>query len=223
MSTIDISEIKPNSFKYKEEAEIKIKEKLKELDLEKVEGEDVGVKTKQIKLVKKKPSWFEKVSRWFISEDVDDIKSYLIFDLIIPGVKDVTFDLVEMMLFGEKSGRRKRGGSSKVSYSGYYDRKDRRTRSKSRDRGRENSDTSTDYKDIIVEERGDAEDIVDRMQDLIDRNSKASIADLLDLVNLPSNFADVDWGWTNPRSISYRRVRDGYKIDVDRVKDIGDI
>nr|DAW72718.1 MAG TPA: hypothetical protein [Caudoviricetes sp.] len=222
MSTIDISEIKPNSFKYKEETEIKIKEKLKELDLEKVEGEDVGVKTKQIKLVKKKPSWFEKVSRWFISEDVDDIKSYLIFDLIIPGVKDVTFDLVEMMLFGEKSGRRKRG-SSKVSYSGYYDRKDRRARNRNRNRDREDSNTSTDYKDIVVEERGDAEDIVDRMQDLIDRNGKASIADLLDLVNLPSNFADVDWGWTNPRSISYRRVRDGYKIDVDRVKDIGDI
>ena len=222
MSTIDINDIKPNSFKYKEETEAKIKEKLKEIDLEKVEGEELGVKTKQIKLVKKKDSWFEKATRWFISEDVDDIKSYLIFDLIIPGVKDVTFDLVEMMLFGEKSGRRKRG-SSKVSYSGYYDRKDRRTRSKSRDRGRENSDTSTDYKDIVVEGRGDAEDIVDRMQDLIDRNGKASIADLLDLVNLPSNFADVDWGWTNPRSISYRRVRDGYKIDVDGVKDIGDI
>ena len=88
---------------------------------------------------------------------------------------------------------------------------------------REDKDTSTDYKDIIVEDRGDAEDIVDRMQDLIDRNGKASIADLLDLVNLPSNFSDVDWGWTNPKSISYRRVRDGYKIDVDRVKDIGDI
>lgn len=220
MSTIDINDIKPNSFKYKEEAAEKIKEKLKEIDLEKVEGEDVGVKTKQVKLVKKKPSWFEKAAKWFISEDVDDIKSYLIFDLIIPGVKDVTFDLVEMMLFGGKGSRKSRG-SSKVSYDGYYNRKERRARSKSRNR--EDKDTSTDYKDIIVEDRGDAEDIVDRMQDLIDRNGKASIADLLDLVNLPSNFADVDWGWTNPRSISYRRVRDGYKIDVDRVRDIGDI
>ena len=222
MSTIDINDIKPNSFKYKEETAEKIKEKLKDIELERAKGEELGVKTKQIKLVKKKDSWFEKAAKWFISEDVDDIKSYLIFDLIIPGIKDVTFDLVEMMLFGEKSSRKRRG-SSKVSYSGYYDRKERRSRSKSRSRDREDKDTSTDYKDIIVEDRGDAEDIVDRMQDLIDRNGKASIADLLDLVNLPSNFADVDWGWTNPRSISYRRVRDGYKIDVDRVKDIGDI
>lgn len=221
MSTIDINDIKPNSFKYKEETAEKIKEKLKDIELERVKGEELGVKTKQIKLVKKKDSWFEKVSRWFISEDVDDIKSYLIFDLIIPGIKDVTFDLVEMILFGEKSNRKRHSGSSKVSYSGYYDRKECRSRNKSR--YREDKDTSTDYKDIIVEERGDAEDIVDRMQDLIDRNGKASIADLLDLVNLPSNFTDVDWGWTNPRSISYRRVRDGYKIDVDRIKDIGDI
>ena len=222
MSTIDITDIKPNSFKYKEETAEKIKEKLKDIELERVKGEELGIKTKQIKLVKKKDSWIEKAAKWFISEDVDDIKSYLIFDLIIPGIKDVTFDLVEMILFGEKSNRKRRG-SSKVSYSGYYDRKERRSRSKSRSRDREDKDTSTDYKDIIVEDRGDAEDIVDRMQDLIDRNGKASIADLLDLVNLPSNFADVDWGWTNPRSISYRRVRDGYKIDVDRIKDIGDI
>ena len=222
MSTIDINDIKPNSYKYKEETAEKIKEKLKNIELERVKGEELGVKTKKIKLVKKKDSWFEKAAKWFISEDVDDIKSYLIFDLIIPGIKDVTFDLVEMMLFGEKSSRKKRG-SSKVSYSGYYDRKERRSRSKSRNRDREDKDTYIDYKDIIVEDRGDAEDIVDRIQDLIDRNGKASIADLLDLVNLPSNFADVDWGWTNPRSISYRRVRDGYKIDVDRVKDIGDI
>lgn len=222
MSTIDINDIKPNSYKYKEETAEKIKEKLKDIELERVKGEELGVKTKQIKLVKKKDSWFEKVAKWFISEDVDDIKSYLIFDLVIPGIKDVAFDLVEMILFGEKSSRKRRG-SSKISYSGYYDRKERRSRSKSRSRDREDKDTSTDYKDIIVEDRGDAEDIVDRMQDLIDRNGKASIADLLDLVNLPSNFADVDWGWTNPRSISYRRVRDGYKIDVDRVKDIGDI
>ena len=46
MSTIDINDIKPNSYKYKEETAEKIKEKLKDIELERVKGEELGIKTK---------------------------------------------------------------------------------------------------------------------------------------------------------------------------------
>ena len=76
-----------------------------------------------------------------------------------------------------------------------------------RNRSRHNFD------DIILDSRGEAEEVLSHLVDLVDDYGMASVADLYDLVGITSNFTDNKYGWTNLSSASVSRVRDGYLID----------
>ena len=74
----------------------------------------------------KKKSLGRRFSETFIGEDKETVKSYLLFDVIVPAVKDTISELVksaiDMILFGDTkaSNVRRRGGASYTSYGSYY-------------------------------------------------------------------------------------------------------
>jgi hypothetical protein len=45
---------------------------------------------------------------------------------------------------------------------------------------------------------------------------QASISDLYELVGITANFTDNKWGWTDLRSSSVSRARDGYLLNLPR-------
>lgn len=194
---------KPNSNKYKEEQ--------KEASEKKVEKIVRGtVKTK-------KKSEIKKFTDVFISEDASNVKNYLVMDVLIPAAKKAISDIVttgiDMLLYGE-SGRTKRNSpSSKVSYRDYYNRNrdDDRRYSSSR------TNTGYNYDDIVLETRGEAEDVLERMGELIDVYGQVTVADLYDLVGVTGNYTDNKYGWTNIRNAETIRVRDGYMLKLPKV------
>ena len=194
---------KPNSNKYKEEQ--------KEASEKKVEKIVRGtVKTK-------KKSEIKKFTDVFISEDASNVKNYLLMDVLIPAAKKAISDIVttgiDMLLYGE-SGRTKRNSqSSKVSYRDYYNRNrdDDRRYSSSR------TNTGYNYDDIVLETRGEAEDVLERMGELIDVYGQVTVADLYDLVGVTGNYTDNKYGWTNIRNAETIRVRDGYMLKLPKV------
>ena len=146
----------------------------------------------------------------FVPEDVDDVKSYIFEDIVVPAVKDIILDAVRAFLGVSGNSRGGRSStSSKISYRKYYDDRDRRDSGNvSRTR------TGYDYDDIILESRGEAEDVLERMDELIATYQVVSVADFYDLVGVSGNYTDNKYGWTDIRNASVIRVRDGYMIKL---------
>ena len=156
----------------------------------------------------KKKSGFGKLFGGLIADEASDIKTYLFKDVLMPTVKKTISDIVDMMLYG---GNGKRGKSSlpRVSYRSYYD-EPRIPRSEPR------PIQGYSYNEVILESRGDAEEVLSQLNDIIDTYNIASVADLYDLVGISGNYTDNRYGWTNLANADVVRTREGYMLKLPR-------
>ena len=203
-----MEEYKSNSHKSKENQKGSIPEK-------KVEKVIAGTAKS------KKKSEIQKFAGVFLPEDVDNVKSYILFDVIIPLIKRAISDTVEAILYPEgRSG--KTSTASKISYRSYYEKPDGRSRDynkpdgRSRDYNTFRTRTGYNYDDIILDNRGEAEDVLSRMDELISTYGLVSVADLYDLVGITGNYTDNKYRWTDIRSTSVIRVRDDYMLKLPK-------
>ena len=193
---------KPNSHKSKEENKALPDEREK---LEKIIKGTAKTKKNEIR----------KLKDVFISEDVKSVKSYILMDVLVPAIKDAIEDIVtngiRMVLRGETSAR-KSSSASKVSYNRIYDSKI------NNDRFARDSSPSLrySYDDIILESRGEAEDVITRMEEIIEEYGFVRVADLYDLVGITGDYTDNKYGWTSIRSAEPVRVRNGYMLRLPR-------
>jgi len=116
-----------------------------------------------------------------------------------------------MILYGGTRGGNRRSSADKISYRSYYDRGSSRREPDTRPLY-----NSYSYDDIILNSRGEAEDVLARMDELIDSYGLVRVADLYDLVGITGNYTDNKYGWTNIRNAQIVRVRDGYMIKMPR-------
>ena len=196
-----LEQYKPNSNKYKEEKALAEKRE------KKVEKVVTG------KVITKKEGFFSKMFKGFISEDAKDVKSYVFGDVLIPAIKkaisDIVTDGIDIILYGESRGKRGRSTAEKISYRSYYDRNDSHRRPVA-------SYNDYSYDSIILSSRGEAEEVLARMDELMDTYGLVSVADLKDLVGINGNYTDNKYGWTSIKSAEVVRVRDGYTIKMPR-------
>lgn len=199
------SDYKSNSNKSKEES---AKNQLTEKRAEKVV---TG------KVISKKKSGIKKITDEFISEDAKNIKSYVFGEVLIPAIKkaisDIVTDGIDMILYGESRGGSRRSSADRVSYRNYSSYSGGSYRRESEPR---TTYQSYDYNDIILDSRGEAEDVLARMDELIDSYGLVRVADLYDLVGITGNYTDNKYGWTNIRNAQIVRVREGYMIKMPR-------
>ena len=167
------------------------------------------------KVVKKKNN-VRKLTDVFVSEDVQNVKSYILMDVLVPAIKKAISDIVtngiDMMLYGESGRTKKRSSADYVSYNRYYDRRDRDERYVTKSR--------YSYDDIIFESRAEAEEVLDRMSEIIDTYGAVSVADLYDLVDVSGTYTDNNYGWDNLRNAEAVRVRDGYILKLPKIIDL---
>lgn len=163
----------------------------------------------------------------FVGDDAQTVGGYILFDVIIPATKNLITDMVtqglERALFGDARGRLSGGANrysgSSTSYRRSYtgssgiSRSDEPRVTSHRPRDPESSDDI-----FVVSTRGEAEEVVQRMGDLIDSYTTVSVADMKDLLNVSSDFTDNKWGWTDLRGTDIRRVRNGFLLDLPRAK-----
>lgn len=165
----------------------------------------------------KRESTAKKVVGEIIREDAKSVGETVLWDVIIPTVKNLISDTVtrgiESMLYGGDSRPRSRNPYS--DYSGYSRPKDRRDRPAERRSTRSARHAEPERNEIIFDTRSDANDVIDRMSDLIDQYGQVSLADLNALIGASSNFIDDNWGWTDMGSFDVRQVRDGFMLTHD--------
>ncbi len=192
----------PNSNRFKEE-----QKNNKDTTQKKVEK----IVTGPVKI--KKKSGLQKIAGEFISEDAKNIKSYVFGEVLIPAIKkaisDIVTDGIDIILYGGSRGGNRRSTADRVSYRNYYDRDNRIRDSRPTNYG-------YSYEDIILATRGEAEDVLQRMDELMDTYGLVRVADLKDLVGISDNYTDNKYGWTNIRNAEIVRVRDGYMIKMPK-------
>ena len=70
---------------------------------------------------------------------------------------------------------------------------------------------------ILFDTRGDAEAVLDAMNDIISQYGTVSVSDFYDLARVPNdNFTMNRYGWTNIGGATAVRVRDGYILKLPR-------
>lgn len=195
-----MDEYKPNSHKSKEDEKDKKVEKV-------VNG----------LVKKKKKNGAEKLASTFLSEDVGSVKTYIFRDILVPAIKKAISDIfsngIDMLLYGESGNSKKKNQSSYVSYKGYYDDKSDANRFRENRRR-----TSYSFDEIIIDNRGEAEEVLSRMDELIDLYGSVSVADFYDLVGVTCEYTANKYGWTDIRSAYVERTRNGYIIKLPKAR-----
>lgn len=153
----------------------------------------------------------------FFNEDIGSVGAYLINDVLVPAAKKTIVDLVEngisMLVFGDTSHRStsKSRLNERTSYTRYYERESERS-----SRRREPVRARYDFEDAIFGMRGEAQDVLDGMIDILDKYDAVSIADMYELSGLRSDYTDRKYGWTNLSAAKVVHTHDGFLIDLPR-------
>jgi hypothetical protein len=154
-----------------------------------------------------------------LKEDVSDVKNYIVKDVIIPTAKKLLYDVVTnalgISLYGTADFKRGNGSGTpagRVSYQKYY--------SDDRNGSAVSSRTSSygfDYDKLVFDNPGDAEIVLQAMDDMLDQGYIVSIADLYDLAGVScTNYAANKYGWTDLKSAKAIRVREGWVLRLPK-------
>ena len=194
---------KSNSYKSKQEAQNKPAEGEKRVEKPVVQGK-----------VQTKKNSIHRFTDVFISEDIANVKSYILMDVLVPAIKKAVSDIVtngvDMILYGESGRNKNRSSGSKISYVNYSDRR-------SYDEPRTASNRSgLNFDDLKFERRRDAEAVLDQMAEVIEHFGFVTVSDMYDMADVTAPFTGNKYGWTNVRNAEVVSTRDGYLIKLPK-------
>ncbi len=182
----------------------------------------------QTEVVRRKKPLGKRFIETFVGGDAKSVWGFVALDVLIPAAKDAIADAVsqgvERMIFGEarSTSRRtgRRPGEPYISYNRYSSSSSRRSLTPREEPRRpelsRRARASHDFDEIILATRVEADEVVERLYDLVSKYEVATVADLYDLVGITGNYTDDKWGWYDLRGAGVTRVRHGYLLDLPR-------
>lgn len=165
-------------------------------------------------IARKKPLG-RRIAETFTGEDAHSVGTYVLFEVMLPALKTMISDAasqgVERMLFGDSRPSSRVGARSVNGYTSYNRVGQASATSTLSSRPLSQRARAThDFREIILETRGQAEVVMERLGDLISQYGVATVADLYELVGVTGSFTDDKWGWPDLRDAGIRRVREGF-------------
>jgi hypothetical protein len=162
------------------------------------------------------------------SGQTDSVSTYVVGEVLLPAAKNMLADTVGMIadafrqgmeqaIFGDT--RPSRTGS-RPGYTNYSNVKSSGV-STARQAYGERKFTAQqranhDFSDAIFQNRGEAEDVLEKLQILIEQFKVATVADLYDYLGVTNEFVDNTWGWTDLRGASVVMVRGGHLLRLPK-------
>lgn len=175
-------------------------------------------------LRRKKPLG-KRIAETFGAADMRSVGGFVLIDVMIPAAKDMVADAIsqgiERMLFGEarstsrRPNKRYGGDNGYVAYN-RYGPSNRETPPFRAQGPSRRARAAHDFDEIILATRVEAEGVIERLFDLIERYQSATVADLYELVGVQGQFTDDKWGWVDIRGAGVTRIRNGYLLDLPR-------
>ena len=207
MSTIEIPNIEPNSQKYKDEKAAREANRPKVMELS-------GT------ITRKKRSLFDRFKDTFVKENPKDVRKYILQEILFPAIvdnaRDILIGMFDMTFRGETSARKQKTGvnslGTRINYGGFFG--ERREKMPNYRR----SDIAHNFDNIFFENRGDAEQALDLMVEILNGDYKqVTVADFYDIVGITGEHTDNKYGWKDLSSAQVRgNSRSGYYIDLPK-------
>ncbi len=159
----------------------------------------------------------------FFGGDARGTAHYVVASVLIPAAKDMLVEsgsqFIERLVFGESrkgSAHRSPNPRGHISYNMIGSDRPPAAQMSRRARARH------DFDEIVMQSRGEAEEVLDRMYDLLNRYEQVSVADLYELTGIQSAHTDQKWGWMDLRGSQVMRTRQGgYVVDLPEPNPLG--
>jgi hypothetical protein len=153
--------------------------------------------------------------------DADDMKHYVLHDVLVPGLKSTTLDVLSRLFYNQGFTSSRKSVNSGTAYdkmftqgSKYHYKPARKTYAESPSRRAPIND-DIKYDEIVFSNRDKAENFVRRLYSRIDMSEDVSIAEVYDLLGQRSDWTDANWGWNSKQAINIVKVPQGWYIDFD--------
>lgn len=180
------------------------------------------------KVTRRKQTLGARFKKSFLGGEAQDVGNHIVFELLIPALKELALQMVNEGLQKALWQGRERPSSSRIGigrprqdYGGYSrSRLDDRDR---RDVGRRTREHHT-FDDIILDSRDEANDILDAMDDKIEKYRSVSVADMYSYLGVTPDFTDERYGWTKDtfRTAKVVSTRAGFLLDLPPTELIDD-
>lgn len=179
--------------------------------------------------IKRKPPLSKRIAETFTGDDAQSVGAYLLLEVVVPAVKSLISEAVsqgtDRMLWGDAARMRSapgRGGRTRVGHTPYNTMSggggrpvgNNRTEPQGNRSISRHDRESFNFKEILLEDRGDAEIVLDRLGDLIDEYQTASVADLYSLTGISQEFTDNRWGWDSLEGARVVRAGRMFMLDL---------
>jgi hypothetical protein len=177
-------------------------------------------------VIHKKKGLKKRFKEVFLGADAKGTTTYILVEVLVPAFRNMVFDAaqngIQRFIYGDTVRRHPSPGRGRTQYnspvsrglSSMMDRRptmlpDQPPRHSAQDRG-----------DIILSSNEDAASVLSRLIEIVDQYGLASVADLHDLVGLPTTYIDNKWGWVDLKYSKVRQVRDGFILELPPIEPI---
>jgi hypothetical protein len=160
----------------------------------------------------KKKSGVFKLADSIFADNAKNVGSYLKDEVFIPSAKKLLVDLIkngaETLFYGSVDRSRRGSVVDRVSYDSF---------SNSRRYEEPRQRVAFDYDQICINDRGEAEMVLARLDEVIDTYGWARVSDLYDLIGVTCDYTCNNYGWNNLSTARVVLARGGgYKFDLPR-------
>lgn len=183
----------------------------------------------QGEVTRRKKPLSKRLADVFVGGNPRSVGSFVTADVILPAVKDAIADAVsqgvERLIFGEGRSTSRRTGrmpsQSHINYNRYSNSSTvggnpaLRGREEPRELSRR-ARASHNFDEVILATRVEADEVIERLYDIVSQYESATVADLYDLIGVEGQWTDDKWGWRDLRGADIARVRNGYLLNLPR-------
>lgn len=174
-------------------------------------------------MVQRKRPLGRRIADTFTGDDFQTVGQYILFDVIIPAAKSMFFDAINQgtshLLWGEGRPHRSGGINNRDREKTAYNRMSSSGGKSGPNRELSRKSKATyNFDEIILEDRGEAEEVLDQLRTLVDQFDNASVSDFFAIMDITADFTDEKWGWmgNDLQDAKIVRVREGWLISLPR-------
>lgn len=171
--------------------------------------------------VRRKKGLGKQFKHTFFGGDAKSALQYMILEVVIPSIQDTMIDAfqggVERLIRGDV--RPRRGPtpmSGALGHVNYNRMGPQPTRSPMPNALPRRARARHNFGEIVIPSRQEAEEVLERMYDIISKYDEVTVSDLYELTGLVPSHTDHKWGWDSLQGASVGRLRGGggYLLDL---------
>lgn len=167
--------------------------------------------------IRRRKSLGKQFKSTFFSGDARSAFRYVVFDVLVPAAKEAIAEAgregIDRLVFGDSKRKRSAPPSGPTGYVSYNKYAMGGASEPPRPMSRK-ARARHDFDEIVLMSRAEADEVIDRMFDILGRYDSVSVADLYQMTGIEETHTDYKWGWRELRGAGVARVRNGYLLDL---------